>query len=673
VRNTVSFGLLYLLFGWMCTVGVAQKSSTDVSTLSLEVLANAEITTATRKGEKLSDTAAAAFVITQEEIRRSGATSIPEVLRIVPGMDVAQIDASKWAITTRGFTERFTDKMLVMIDGRTIVTSLSSGVNWDIQDTILEDIERIEVVRGPGASVWGANAVNGVINIITKTAKDTQGVLVTEGGGSQEGETAAARYGGAAGSLGFYRLSAKYIDRDAHQDSSGDRAADNAHVLRGGGRADLKLSARDDLTISGDLYSGNEGQTVPGLITLTPPPGGRFTGAFNDRTKVSGGDLLARWHRVSSDRFDTTVQMYGELANRTEKGLLSEFQHNFDFELQQHLVRGRHDLIWGGDYRYSTDRTLGSLNISFIPPNRATNLFGAFLQDEISLVPDRLRLLLGGKLEHNSYSGFALQPSLRLLFRPRTRSTVWLGISRASENSSRFDADIRVNEGAFVGPNGVVTVLSSFGTNGLPPENVVAYEFGYRELVSKWLAFDLSTFYNQYTNRHTQEPGIPFVEDTPGPVHLVLPTVTASNLRGETHGLEFSTTLKASDIWKLSASYTLFEIHLHTLASSQDVSIAEESEGSSPRQQFQIHLALNLPHKLECDTAIYYVGRLPGPQIPQYTRVDVRVGWRPKGPMEMSVGLQNLLDPRHFEFGSGDLVQATQIGRNAYGKMTWRF
>lgn len=661
------------LFAALASEALAQKSARDIGDLSLDALANTEITSVSRKKEKLSQTAAAAFIITQEDIRRSGATSIPELLRMVPGLDVAQIDANKWAVTSRGFNERFADKVLVMIDGRTVLTPLSSGVNWDIQDTILEDIERIEVVRGPGASVWGANAVNGVINIITKDAKDTRGTLVTTGGGSQERANSAVRYGGEVGTLGSYRIFAKYINRNAFTDSSGRKAADNGNVLRGGFRVDLNLSARDDLSVESDLYSGNEGQTVTGLRSLTPNAAGNFLQTFDNRTAISGGDVLGRWRHNSSDRFDTTVQLYAEVDNRSQQTLFGEFRHTGDLEIFQHLNKERHDLVWGLDYRYSADRTVGSLNISFDPANRATSLFGAFLQDEITLVPDRLRVTVGAKLEHNAYSGFALDPNFRLLWTPQAHYSAWLGISRASENSSRFDANIRVNEDASVNANGVTTLVSSFGTNGLPPENVIAYEFGQRAQARTWLTFDLATFYNHYTNRHTQEPGMPFYEGSPGSGDLVLPTLTASNISGETHGIELSTTLKSKSIWKLTTGYTLFRIHLHAIPASQDYSTARESEGSAPGQQFQVHLELNFPHKLEFDTAVYYVASLQGPGIPLYTRVDGRLGWRPNEVLEISAGLQNMLDPRHFEFGSGDLVDATQVGRNVYGKLTWRF
>jgi iron complex outermembrane recepter protein len=647
----------------------AQKPKPDLSDISLDTLANTEITSVSRKEEKLSQSAAAVFVITQEDIRRSGLTSIPELLRMVPGLTVAQIDANKWAITARGFDERLADKMLVLMDGRTVFDPLSSGVYWDVQDTILEDIERIEVIRGPGATLWGANAVNGVVNIITKQAKDTQSGSVTAGGGSQEGEVTAIRYGGTLRGLGYYRVFAKYIHQDAFTDSLGREAADDWHFLHGGFRTDWVLSSRDDLTVQGDLYKGNAGQTVPGLLSLSPPA----TGTFDDRTGVSGGNLLGRWHRTSSERLDTTLQMYFESVDRNEARLLGEYRHTIDLDFEQHLAGDRHDLVWGGDYRYATDTTTGTLNLSFNPAARSTNLYGAFLQDQITLVPDRLRITVGSKVEHNYYSGFAMQPNARLLWTIRPRYGIWMAISRASENSSRFDADIRNNEDVFAGANGIPTLVSSFGTHHLPPENVVAYQLGQRGALSKWLTFDVAAFYNHYTERHTQEPGVPFFEANPPPLHLVLPTVTRSNISGETHGFEALSQWKLTSFLNLSAGYSLFEIHLHASQNSQDFTTAKGSEGSTPRHACQVRSEVSLPYKLEFDSAVYYVSRLPGPQIPSYARVDARLGWRPTERLETSIGVQNLLDPRHFEFGSGDFVTATQVGRNAYGKLTWRF
>jgi iron complex outermembrane receptor protein len=648
----------------------AQNAGPDLSELSLDALSNTEITSVARKAEKLSQAAAAIFVISQEDIRRSGFTSIPELLRMVPGLNVAQMDANQWAVTARGFNERFADKTLVLIDGRTVYTPLSSGVYWDVQDTMLEDIERIEVIRGPGATLWGANAVNGVINIITKKAADTQGTLVAATTGSNEGGNGAVRYGGPLRGHGFYRIFTKYIGQSPFSDAQGHEAADDWHLLHGGFRSDWSLSKRDDLTVQGDIYKGNEGQTVSGLISLSPP----VSGNFNDRTNVSGGDLLGRWTHTSSERFDTSVQAYFEVADRSQGGVLGEFRHTIDVELVQHFAQGtHHDFVWGADYRFASDRTIGSLNISFNPASRSTNLYGAFVQDEITLVPDKLHVTVGAKLEHNYYSGFAVQPNIRALWTVRQHYTIWAAISRAAENSSRFDADIRTNNDAFIDSNGVLNLESNFGTHHLPSENVAAFEVGQRAQVSKWLALDVDAFYNRYSNRHTHEPAAPFFEDNPAPPHQVLPSVTLSHIRGETHGLEVDGRLRPASFWNLVVGYTLFEIHLHTTANSQDFETTAESEGSSPRHAFLVRSELNLPHKLEFDTAAYFVGALVGPQIPSYTRVDARLGWHVSESLELSAGVQNLLTLQHLEFGSGDLLVATQVGRNAYGKFTWRF
>jgi iron complex outermembrane recepter protein len=654
----------------LCPLAYAQNAGPDLSQLSLDTLSNTEITSVARKAERLSQAAAAIFVITQEDIRRSGLTSIPELLRMVPGLSVAQMDANQWAVTARGFNERFADKTLVLIDGRTVYTPLSSGVYWDVQDTMLEDIERIEVIRGPGATLWGANAVNGVINIITKKAADTQGTLIAATAGSNEGGNGAVRYGGPLRGHGFYRIFTKYIGQSSFSDAQGHEAADDWQLLHGGFRSDWSLSKRDDLTVQGDIYKGNEGQTVSGLISLSP----LVSGFFNDRTNVSGGDLLGRWTHTSSARFDTSVQAYFEIADRSQQDVLGEFRHTIDLELVQHFAQGpHHDFVWGADYRLASDRTVGSLNISFNPASRSTNLYGAFVQDEITLVPDRLHVTVGAKLEHNYYSGFAVQPNIRTLWTVNPHYTIWAAISRAAENSSRFDADIRTNDNAFVDPNGVLTLESSFGTHHLPSENVVAFELGQRAQVKEWLALDVDAFYNRYSNRHTHEPTAPFFEDDPEPPHVVLPSVTLSRISGETHGLEVDARVRPASFWKLMLGYTLFEIHLHAAPGSQDFDTAAESQGSTPRHAFLVRSELNFPHKLEFDTAAYYVGALVDPQIPSYTRVDARLGWRASESLEISAGVQNLLTPRHFEFGSGDLLVVTQVGRNAYGKVTWRF
>jgi iron complex outermembrane receptor protein len=658
-----------ILLGPLLTDGKAQEATPDLGNLSLDSLSSMEITSVSRKEQTLSEAAGAIFVISSEDIRRSGMSNIAELLRTVPGLDVAEIDANKWSITTRGFGERYPDKTLVLLDGRTLYSPLTSGVTWDVQETMLEDIERIEVIRGPGATLWGANAVNGVVNIITKTAKETQRTLISAAAAIQGRDSGAARYGGSLGSRGHYRVYGKYFDRDGSPTPSGGQAPDGWHDLRTGFRADWDISSSTIMTVEGDLYRGRVGTTVPGLLSLSPP----LTGLFVDKTITTGGNVLGRWTRTS-DHLDTMVQVYFDLANRNETGVLGEFRHTFDVEVLQRYHRwNRHELIFGGDFRDNADRTVGSLNISFNPASRDTQLYGVFAQDEISLLPHRLKLTWGSKIEHNFYSGFAFQPDVRLAWISTERTATWMAISRASESSSRTDSDVRTNDDVSLAADGTIILASTFGTEHLPPENVIAYEFGSRWQPGTKISFDLATFYNHYTNRHTNEPGRPFFEDSPAPRHLVVPNYTASNIRGETHGLELLVRARPTHTWELAASYTLFEIHLHQSATSLDFDTAPESEGSSPTQEFQIHSLLNLPHKLEFDSAVFHVGRLVGPGINAYTRLDLRVGWRPTPAFELSGGGRNLLQAQHYEFGSGELVQAEPVGRSAYVKANWRF
>ena len=670
LRSACGAGICFgLSFGYLTIVVSAQSPKPDISNLSLEVLSSTEITSVSRKEQKLTEAAAAIFVITSENIRRSGLSNIAELLRTVPGLDVAEIDANKWSITSRGFGERYPDKMLVLLDGRTLYTPLTSGISWDVQETMLEDVERIEVIRGPGATLWGANAVNGVVNIITKKANDTQGALAVSRVTLQDRNSAAVRYGGMVGSHGFYRVFGKYFDRDGSQRPTSSDGGDGWHDLRGGFRSDWYLSEGTTLTVEGDIYRGRLGTTVPGIISLAPP----LTGNFIDKTINTGGNLIAQWSRTST-HLETSVRGYFDLANRNEKRVLGEFRHTFDLDFTQRYHSGTgHDLLWGSDFRYNVDRTVGSLNISYYPASRSTQLYGIFLQDEIALTPASLRLTLGSKLEHNFYSGFALQPNCRLIWISNERSSTWIAISRASESSSRTDDDVRTNENPKVDANGGLTISSSFGTAHLPADNVVAYELGSRFQATRAVGIDVAAFYNHYTNRHTHEPGPSYFEDTPVPRHLVLPTYTASNISGETHGFEFLAQSHPTRNWEVTGSYTLFEIHLHQSTVSQDFDTAPKSEGSTPQQKFQVHSLLSLPHRVEVDSSLFYVGELRDPSIASYARLDLRAGWRATPSLEISAGGRNLLQGKHTEFPSGDLVQSEPIGRSAFFKAIWTF
>jgi iron complex outermembrane receptor protein len=636
--------------------------------MSLEDLMNIEITSVAKKEQKLFRSASAVYVVTQEEIRRSGVTSIPEVLRLVPGLIVARIDANKWAVSARGFNGGFANKLLVLIDGRSVYTPLFAGVYWDVQDTLLEDVERIEVIRGPGATVWGANAVNGVINIITKRAEETQGALMTMGAGTQERGLGGGRYGGKLGANAHYRIYSKYFSQDEFAPLPGENAADEWDVLRGGFRIDWAISSSNSLTLQGDVYNGDAGARVQ-TTSLSPP----FTPILDKRIKTAGGNILGRWQHTFSNTSELLLQLY---YDRSERGHIPtrEDRDTFDLDLQHHFAWGkRHDIVWGLGYRATADKLGGSFTVSFDPEHRADNLFSGFVQDEILLAGDQLRLTLGSKLEHNDYTGCELQPSVRLLWTPDTRRTAWAAISRARRTPARSEDDIRINVAAFPGADGPLTLLSLFGNRKLRCEDLIAYELGYRTQPKKNISLDITAFYNFYDHLRSNEPGIPFFESSPLPPHLVLPMVFDDKMHGEAYGVESVAHWTPTKWWKLTASHSWLQVQLHRDPSSPG-GTEEGEEGEDPEHQFQLRSYLNLPRNLEFDTALYYVDGLVGLNIPSYTRLDARLGWHPAQNLRLSVGVQNLLDNRHLEFTdiSGGFV-STEVKRTLYGRVTLEF
>jgi len=663
--------LMLIALGPMTLVGRAQDAKPDISGLSLENLSSMEITSAAKKEQKLSETAAAIFVITSEDIRRSGLTSIPELLRTVPGMAVAQMDGNKWAVTTRGFNERYADRILVLLDGRSLLTPLLSSVNWDIQEIMLEDVERIEVIRGPGATIWGANAMNGVVNIITKKAKATQGWLASGAISKQDLNSGAARFGSTLGLKGTYRIFGKYMDRAGSARPTGDRGPDHWHDFRGGFRTDWALSESTSLTVQGQAYKSTAGGTAANAITVDNPLGAPFV-AF---TRNSGGHLLAQWTRTSS-HLDTSILGYIDSEHRNEPGIASEVRWSEDLQLTQHYhSSSRQDVSWGADFRNNADKLKGTLSLSFDPANRVTQLFGAYIQDEMTLVPGKLKLTAGGKLEHNFYSGFAFQPNIRTSWTPGTHVSIWASAAQAAASPSRIDTEIRFNEAFFPGPNGLPMLLAHFGTLHLKPETVRSYETGLRFMPHPKVSFDLATFINTYENFHTDEPGTPFIESGYDslPTHLVIPDYVKSEASAVSRGAELLVEVHPTTFWKLSASYTGLLIHLSQSAISGDALVVGNNEGSTPRHQGQVHSLLNLPHKFEFDTAAYYVGDLTSPQADAYTRVDARLGWKLSPSLEISAGGRNLLQATHPEFGTGEALQTESVARSAFLTATWKF
>jgi iron complex outermembrane receptor protein len=627
-------------------VSATTNETSELKKMSLAELLNLEVTTVTRRESTVGDSPAAIFVITQDDIRRSGATSIPEALRLAPGLEVAQADSSTWAISARGFNSTSANKLLVLMDGRSVYAPVFSGVFWDVQDTTLEDIDRIEVIRGPAGALWGANAVNGVINIITKSAQDTQGLLLYGGGGTEERVFGGARFGWKPAEDVYARVYVKQFERDETTVSSNGLDSADAWMMRQGGfRVDWLPSTDNHLTFQGDVYSG-ERDNRP-----------NFFGRGD--TDLFGGNVLGRWSHEFASAGDLQLQTYYDRTERSIPGVFGEDRDTFDVDFQHHIPWGeRQNVTWGLGYRITSDQVNNSFVIALDPDHRTTQTISTFIQDEIELVKDCLRLTLGSKFEHNDFTGFEIQPNARLLWKIDKRQTAWAAVSRAVRTPTRLESDLLINF-----PVGGGTNIVFRGSPEFDSESVIAYELGYRVEPVNWLAFDVATFYNVYDRLASVEQGTP-----PPSTNTVLLSSFGNKLSGETYGVELGATWKAADWWTIRAAYTFLEEQLHTDSSSTDTN-SELSAGNNPHHQFYVRSSVDFPHRVELDCTLRYVDTLPNQNVASYLVADVRLGWRPTKQLELAVVGQNLLDNRHPEFGTGATRHEIQNG--VYGKVTY--
>jgi iron complex outermembrane recepter protein len=648
----------------------AQRQRTDLTNLQIEDLMNVDVTSASKKEQKLSRVPAAIFVITQEDIHRSGATNIPDLLRMVPGLEVAQVTPSVWAISARGFNSQYSNKLLVLIDGRTVYTPLFSGVYWDAQDVPLDSIERIEVIRGPGATVWGTNAVNGVINIMTKIAKETPGGIATAEGGTLDHGSGMVRYGGRIGARGAYRAFADGLEIGPFLTPHHQNAQDDWYRFHGGFRVDEEVSAKDSLTMEGEAVRGNAGEMVTTIVSLLPP----VNANVDLRDHFSGWSVLGRWKHVLSPGSETTLQVYFDRSNRGDTtygyGL-----NTLDVDFQHHGTWGRRqDFVWGLGYRVNADKTAQKFRFSANPASLSYQNFSSFVQDEIAIRPDHLYVSVGTKLEHNYFNGFNLQPSARITWAPEDRDMFWAAVSGAQRNPSRGETAVRDNEAVYPGPDNLPILISAFGNAGQKNERLIATEAGFRKAFTDRLSFDSALFFNHYQDLFSGEPGATLLETNPAPVHLLMPFVIANLLHGETHGIEASASVKLAGRWTLSPGYTFLTMHLHRDATGMDVGTGPETEGGIPNQQAQLRSNVNLPWHWQWTTSAYFVGRLAAPKIASYTRLDANLAWQLSDKMSLGLVGQNLLQGLHQEY-SGSVLTLTLslVRRSAYARLTWRF
>ncbi len=637
----------------------------DLTELSLEDLMNIEITSVSKKSETLSEAPAAIFVITQEDLRRSGATTIADALRMVPGVQVGRIDSNKWAVSIRGFNGRFANKLLVLMDGRSVYTPLYSGVFWEVQDTLLEDIDRIEVIRGPGAALWGANAVNGVINIITKSAEETTGTLVSVGAGTEERANASARVGTEMGADQWLRVYAKYTDRDSQEFASGAAADDDWSTYRGGFRYDLTSDDLNRWTLQGDLYTSRMGETVAQpLPTVTPPF--MTTALVETDTTNTGGNLLGRWTRSLRDDSELSFQAYYDrvqfqslFADATVDTVDLDFQHRFHFSPRQ-------EIIWGVGYRFIQDNLDNGDRVFVEPESDQQNLASAFIQDQITLIEDQLALTLGAKLEHNDFTGYEFQPNIRMLWSPSNRQSIWASVARAVRTPSRGEVDGRIiSPTAGMAPTTATTTADS----DLDSETVIAYEAGYRLQPIEPIVLDITAFYNDY--QHLRDALVGDPEFNPLTGQVAVPITIENESDAHVYGFETMVDARAASWWRVSLAYTYLQLDIDEPDNS---AVPDLDEGGSPRHQISLRSMMDIGDQFEVDLWSRYVSELRTNDIDAYTTLDAQLTWKPRSDFRIALVGQNLIDDQHAEFVSEYLdTVPTEVERSFYAKLTWTY
>lgn len=654
----------------------AATATGQLKQMSVEDLMNVEVTSVAKEPQKLLQAAASIQVITADDIRRSGATTIPEALRLADNLEVAQINAHDWAISARGFNANLGNKLLVLIDGRVVYTPLYGGVLWNVQDYLLEDIDRIEVISGPGGTLWGANAVNGVINIVTKSARDTQGVYAFAGGGNELREQEGARYGTTLAPDIDLRVYGKYTDYGDEVTSTGANAQDAWHMARGGFRMDAQPSAENTFTLQGDVYNGTEQD-----------------GAADGEAGMSGGNVLGRWIHTVSDSTSMSLQLYYDhtylsqpfapspaappyysgfpAASLTDNldTYAMDFQYNFGWGMRQKLT-------WGLGYRLTDEADYDLSVVRFSPPVLDQALYSGFLQDEI-LLAQNVYLTVGSKLEHNDFTGYELEPSARLQWNVDSAQLLWTAVSRAVRTPSRYDYDLQVVTGLGNAPPPYQFPSAYLqGNPDFVAETLIAYEAGYRATLGANASISLSTFYNDYNDLRSTS-----LTPTTAFYPFPYPAVFENNLEGDTYGLELSASYQLSEWWRLHAGYDLLRENIHVKPGAIDLNGAG-NETADPQQQVALRSSMDLPGRVTLDAALRWVDELHmdnGPTggpvlgtVPSYFGLDSRLAWQINRQLELAIVGRNLLHDLHTEYGFPSPGRE-QIVRSVFANITWGF
>ncbi len=651
---------------------------TALKEFTLEELSNLSVTSVAKKEERASDTAAAVYVLTPDEIARSGATTLPDALRLVPGMEVARVNGHDWAVSARGFNDLFANKLLVMLDGRTVYTPLFSGVYWQVQDAMFEDLDRIEVVRGPGGAVWGANAVNGVVNVLSKPARDTTGVVVSGGGGSTERAFGRVRYGTRVSDTSFGRVYVKSGLREDFPLANGDDANDRWNQTQGGFRFDWEPDTSRMLTVQGDAYGGSYDQTflLPSLARMSAMPVEHVIDTF-------GANALSRWTQQFSDTSELQVQAYFDHAQQesTPRPTVSpayayeQVVDTVDLDVQQSWRIGSfQELMVGGGYRFISESFDGTPALMLSPSQRDANLYNVYLQDELFLKEDLLSVTLGAKVEHNDFTGWEVQPSARFRWNPRRDHTLWAAVSRAVRTPSWSERDVWRPSAIIPGqqPGQPTTLVVLRGSDAFLAEDLVAYELGYRCRPWERLSLDAAVFLHDYGRLRTIEPGS--LDYSTLPEFVTLPVEPHNKMEGQTYGTEWAVTFQPEPWWRLRLAYTFLQVELDLEDGSLDT-VSTAAEGMSPENQIMVHSSWDLPANFRLDAVARWIDELPALEVPAYASLDVRLAWTPARHWELAVVGQNLLDSQHPEFSTVTLsgAVASEVPRGVYGQVSFRY
>lgn len=603
----------------------------DLTELSLEALLDIEVTSVSRRPEQQATSAAAVYVLSGDEIARSGARTLPEAMKLIPGLHVARIDGQRWAIAARGFNGTISDKLEVLIDGRSVYSMLFSGTFWDAQDVFMPDIERIEVIRGPASVTWGSNAVNGVINVVTRTAEKTQGALVYGGGGNEHTAFGGVRYGGSVGDSAHWRAYTRYWQRDALVTSAGDEATDSMDMSQAGFRIDWQSADGDRFEVQGDVYENRlEFATSESLN-----PDGK------DNSQ-SGSNILARWQRATGPASRWAVQTYWDRTERTQQGTFGELRDTWDIQatFQTRWLK-KHELVIGTGYRISRDEQENPPGVQFIPAKRTLRNANLFINDQYS-ISEATTLTLGARLEDNELTGFDIQPSLRFSHIVSDRTVLWGAASRALRLPNRLDEDVIIG--------------SVVGNKDFEPEELIGTELGVRHLLTRSLSIDASVFHNDYDKLRGVEPS----DDSE-------PSVIVNNYNATSTGFEISSLWRPTETLNLHLAYNYFTLHFRPDANTADIT-TKATEDLAPRHQAWLRWEWLPSSRYSIGGQLRHVDEIRGTGVPAFTDLSLRLGWKVSRDVQLALSGQNLLNTRNREWGEAD----AEVQRGIYAELIWR-